>query len=329
MLNVLLTGAGNIAGGFDADRPAGLPPLTHAGAYRAHGGFSLLACVEPDPARRAAFMARWKVPHGFASLGEATRAGLRFDVASLCSPTEAHPADLRAVLELGVRLVFCEKPLAPSVAAAQLMVEACRVRGVPLAVNHNRRWDPAVQRMGREIAAGDWGALRCATGHYNKGVLNNGTHLIDLMHLLLGPLTLTAVGRPEHDHWPADPSVPMMLEAQGRPVLVNCGHAADYSLFELQLVFERGVVAIEAGGLRWRTRRATPSSEFAGYTVLDDGLLVEGSYLACMSRAVDNLHRTLTGGASLASTGDSALMAQQLAAAALERALRSHLGSTA
>ena len=53
---------------------------------------------------------------------------------------------------------------------------------------------PDVLRLRDELAAGHWGEVRSVSATYNKGVLNNGGHLIDLLHLLLGPLDVVVTG---------------------------------------------------------------------------------------------------------------------------------------
>lgn len=315
MRRVLIVGCGNIAGGFDAHRAASEPALTHAGAYTRHGGFALAACVEPDEQRRHAFMQRWAVPQGHASLDEvlAACAPGSFDVVSVCSPTGAHAAQVHAALRLAPRLVFCEKPLAASLHEAQAIVQACDDADVPLAVNHSRRWAPDVQQLADELRAGAWGPVRLATGTYGKGVLNNGSHMVDLLHLLLGPLRLVHAGSPRVDHSAADPTVPALLEsADGVPVHLCAAHAGDFALFELQLVTARAVITMEDGGLRWRVRRVTDSPVFSGYRCLDAGTSVDGRYLESMQRAVANLHDHLCSGAALACTGSQALAAQRL-----------------
>jgi predicted dehydrogenase len=312
-LRVLIVGCGNIAGGFDADAVPGAPPRTHAGAYLAHGSFSIEACVEPDAAKREAFARRWGVALAHADINAALAAGAGFDVISICSPTTAHHDDGIAALALQPRLLFCEKPVCAGLAQAEDLVRRCAAQGVLLAVNHNRRWDPEVLRLRSELTSGRWGALRSVCGHYNKGLLNNGSHLIDLLHDLLGPLEPRHTGAPLYDHWPDDPTVPALLRARGGvDVSLNAGHAADYSLFELQLVTERAVIAMEDGGMRWRRRLAEPSSQFAGYRALPEGEIGPGGYLATMSNAVANIHGALRAGAALASDGDSALAAQRL-----------------
>lgn len=314
-LQVLIVGCGNIAGGFDAARAATLPPLTHAGAFGQHPGFEVSACVEPDAERRAAFMQRFGVAQGFADLSDvaAARLGGRFGVISLCSPTHAHAQQLETALALRPRLIFCEKPVTPTVVQTAALVARCARAGVPLAVNHTRRWAPDVRRLATELRTGVWGAVRSAVGTYNKGVLNNGSHLVDLLHQLLGPLTLLQAGVAVADFWPDDPTVPALLQTEtGVPVHLSTAHAGDAAIFELRLVCQKAVITMEDGGLMWRVRRVMASPHFAGYRVLDDGERIDGEVLQATAAAVANLHDHLISGVHLASTGHTALAAQRL-----------------
>lgn len=314
-LKVLIVGCGNIAGGFDAARDPGLPPLTHAGAFSQHGGFDLVACVDPDDMRRQAFMRRWAVPSGFSSLDQVASAFEPggFDVVSLCSPTSVHSEQLRATLSLGPRLVFCEKPVTATVSETTELVRLCEEAGIPLAVNHTRRWATDIQRLASQLRAGAWGPIRSAVGTYNKGVLNNGSHMVDLLHLLLGPLVLEQSGAPLADFWSDDPSVPALLRTpQGIPVHLVIAHARDAAVFELQLITEKAVITMEDGGLKWRVRRVVESPVFSGYRVLDSGEWIAGDYMQATSCAVANLHDHLERGVPLASDGQSALAAQRL-----------------
>jgi predicted dehydrogenase len=312
---VLIVGCGNIAGGFDAERSRDLPPLTHAGAFTRHGGFRIVACVEPDAERRAAFMRRWGVAQGYddlAAVAAAHDAG-SFDIISLCSPTSVHAQQIEAALLLQPRLIFCEKPVTPTFAQTQKLVDRCAAAGVSLAVNHTRRWAPDVQRLAAELQAGAWGTVRSAVGTYNKGVLNNGSHLVDLLHLLLGDMTVQYAGAALADHWPDDPTVPAVLQTlRGVPVHLNTAHAADCAIFELQIITATAVIAMEDGGLQWRVRRVIDSPHFRNYRVLDGGERLAGAYLHATQAAVTNLHAHLSRGEPLASTGESALAAQRL-----------------
>lgn len=313
MLKVLIIGCGNIAGGFDAARPSDALPYSHAGAYTRHGGFSIAACIEPDAARREAFMARWQVAQGYACLQE-LNGDRDFDVVSICSPTTFHEADVAAALALKPRLVFCEKPITPSAAQSRALVSCCAAAKVPLVVNYTRRWDASLQRLAEELRSGVWGAVRSASGTYTKGVLNNGSHMVDLLQLLLGPLTAKAAGTPVNDMWAEDPSIPALLYADhGVSVMLNCGHAGDYALFEMQLVTAKGVIQMQDSGLGWRIRRVIDSRHYPGYRVLEAGQTEAGAMPGAILAAVSEIHAALTQGShNFSSTGDNALAAQEV-----------------
>lgn len=294
MLDVLIIGCGNIAGGFDAARPATRNPYSHAGAYQAHGGYALRACVEPDAARRAAFQQRWQVEQSHASLREVLQQGPRFDVISICSPTSCHADDLRQALTLKPRLVFCEKPLTASLQQSLDLASQYQQADIPLVLNYTRRFDACTRTLARQLRHGEWGRVRSASAVYNKGLVNNGSHMLDLLEMLLGPLQLLAAGVAITDMWEHDPSVPALLQTEdGVPVTLNCGHAGDYSLFELELVTERGTVKMENGGLNWHERHVAPSPAFPGYIALGPALHLPGTLDGAALAAVTEIQAVL------------------------------------
>ncbi|BAN36698.1 dehydrogenase and related protein [Sulfuricella denitrificans skB26] len=312
-LLVLIVGCGNIAGVFDQGRSHRDPPYTHAGAYTRDGRFNLTACIEPDDKRRSEFMAAWGVPAGFRSIEQALGSGSQFDVISICSPTDCHAHDLEMALHLKPKMIFCEKPVSTSVAETKRLVTECGKLDIPLGVNYTRRWDPDISKLQADMQAGRWGQLRSVVGYYNKGILNNGSHMLDLLNLLVGPMDIVKVGKPIQDYFPNDPTVPAWLEgAQGVPVHLVCGHAEDYAIFELQLVFSRGMLTMEEGGMFWHERRVLDSEIFKGYRVLEEGVRRAGEYPRAMLQAVDNIYRAINQGDPLASTGESALAAQHV-----------------
>lgn len=321
-LNVLIVGCGNIAGGFDQGRSIDELPYTHAGAYVRDGRFKMVASVEPDDSRRAEFMAAWGIQAGFRSIDEMLDSGYRLDVVSVCSPSTCHAHDLEIALRLKPGLIFCEKPVTTSLAETERLVAECSNAHIPLAVNYSRRWDPEILKLRVDMLAGKWGQLRSVVGLYNKGVLNNGSHMLDLLHLLVGRMEIVKVGKPIRDFFPDDPTVPVWLEGEnGLPVHLVCGHAADYAIFELQMVFSQGVLTIEEGGLFWRERRAASSETFKGYRMLDAGIRRAGGDASAMCGAVDNIYRAITQGDDLASTGESALVTQRVCEKIKQQAL--------
>lgn len=315
-LKTLIIGCGNIAGGFDAKRKNYLEPLTHAGGYQLDGRFDVVACVDPDKEKRIDFMNYWGIKTGFHSLKEVLDSDLDldFDVISICSPTRYHISHLQDSIKLNPKLIFCEKPLTELVKDAEELVSDCRRNNIKLAVNLSRRWDPYVIKLRQDILDEVvWGKLRGITGSYNKGILNNGIHLVDLLHFLLGDLKLIHAHGVTFDCSETDPTISFWLEDSKRiPIFLSAGHAEDYSIFELQFIFSSGVLAMENGGLFWRERRLTDSLQFEGYKALNSGEIFSGGYLLSMSGAIKNIYDAIRFGAPLLCTGENALSAMRL-----------------
>ena len=319
-LTAAVIGCGRIAGGLSCTGGKDDPP-THADAYDRHPSFRLAACVEPDESRRLAFMRRWQIPHGFANLDECVAADVGFDVASVCTPTPVHAAILWRLLETPVRAVLCEKPLTDDASQSARLVDAYRAAETPLAVAYLRRWTPEMAKLKRELEGGSWGSLRTVIGTYTKGALNNGSHLVDLLQYLCGPLTLKAVTGQRIDGDAGDPTVDAVLVLDGGvPVHLIGADARDYALFELHLIAERGAIDVERSGQAVRRRRRVDDPCHDGYRHLDQGEWDECGHGDPFLRAVDNLYQALENGEALASDGESALDAQRLCQQMIEKA---------
>jgi len=322
--SVCIVGCGNIAGGYDLLQPDEALPLGHAKAFIRHGGFKIAACVDPNSDKLLAFQNRWEVPQGFARLSDVTLHTGQFDVICICSPSGFHGEDIQAALALQPRLIFCEKPLAMSLFEAQKANINCIKKNVLLAVNYSRRWYPQVIELKKQLAQMDWGSVRSVSAVYNKGLLNNGSHMIDLLINLLGPLQLTFVGRPVFDYFDIDPSIDACFQTEaGVPIQLNLAHAQDYELFEMEIVTEHGVINMEDSGSRWRMRKAEPSAHLPGYSLLNFGKWLENQGSYALTGAVANLYDVLIHGNQLACTGNHALQVQALCEQIQHRALTS------
>jgi predicted dehydrogenase len=309
--NVLIVGCGNIAGGYDLFQPEDALPMGHAKAYTKHGSFSLSGCVEPDIAKRLQFQQRWEVPEGYLNLEDANLKVGRYDVISICSPTVFHADNIKLALALKPKLIFCEKPVTSSLQETKLAVQACVDQNVLFAVNYSRRWSSQISKLKAELADGHWGHIRSVSTVYNKGILNNGSHMVDLLLYLFGSLKVAYVGRAVSDFFSDDPSIDATLSShKGFPIQLNVANALDFAMFEMQIVTEKGVINMEDGGARWRFRHAKQSEKVAGYSFLNSGEWIESEGSDALSVAVANIFDALQSGAALASTGSNSIQAQ-------------------
>ena len=103
----------------------------HARGYMLNPRTQVAAVADTDQENLDLFCKRFDVP-GYASYEEML-AREHLDIAAPILPVKANPDAVVAAAQAGVRAVFCEKPLAASLADADRMVEVCRTRNVLLA----------------------------------------------------------------------------------------------------------------------------------------------------------------------------------------------------
>ena len=113
--------------------------------------FVVSALAEPSEHVRTALSARFGIAGGFADwrkmLGETP-----LDAVVVCSPAGTHVEIVRAALELGLH-VFCEKPLAITLADIDRIIEARERAGRVVQVGYMKRHDPAFRHALAEMPA--------------------------------------------------------------------------------------------------------------------------------------------------------------------------------
>lgn len=116
----------------------------------------LIGVCDADAAAREAFAAAASLP-AFATLAELVDRG-RPEAAHVLTPPATHAALAVELLKRGVN-VLVEKPLALSAADADAVIAAAQRSGCWVTVDHNRWFDPVVQRVAAALAGGRYGRL--------------------------------------------------------------------------------------------------------------------------------------------------------------------------
>ncbi|WJL94468.1 Gfo/Idh/MocA family oxidoreductase [Microbacterium sp. ET2] len=118
---------------------------------RLGGVFRLVHVADGGSGRAAEIAAAW---------GARSSAGIdglladpAVEVVAICSPPDAHAAQILAAVDAGVRVILCEKPLATSIADAERVIERCREARVALVVGTHHLFDPAWGRATHHLTA--------------------------------------------------------------------------------------------------------------------------------------------------------------------------------
>jgi predicted dehydrogenase len=186
------------AGGIAADR--------HLPALRAHSDRAeVVAVVDADGGRAAAFAAEWDVAHSSTDLAAALGTA-RPDLVVVCTPPAAHHEGVRASLDAGA-WVWCEKPPVLSLAEYDDLASHENEGGPYVGYVFQHRFGSAAQTLRHQIADGTLGRPLvgvCHTLWYRDHAyyavpwrgkwetegggpaMGHGIHQMDLMLSLLG-----------------------------------------------------------------------------------------------------------------------------------------------
>jgi predicted dehydrogenase len=187
----------------------GLIANEHAQAISmVQNGASLVAAADIDSGRLESFCASFKVPRPFRSAAELI-ASPEVDLVAVTTPPAGHEEFVVAALENG-KYVFCEKPLAHSLASAVRIAQVDTRYPGRLAVSYQLRQDPSFRRLIWLCRNGWIGKIQSAVierhsyvphSNYGKGgwwgswkVAGGGVLATQLIHEL--DLLLLVMGRP-------------------------------------------------------------------------------------------------------------------------------------
>jgi D-apiose dehydrogenase len=118
----------------------------------AQGLVDLAALAEPDPVKRRAAACKYGIPREFASVPEMVEA-MRIDVLDIATPPATHLELVETAARQGIACIS-QKPLAPTYAEAQQLVDVAERAAIPLAVHENFRWMPWYREMKRCLDSG-------------------------------------------------------------------------------------------------------------------------------------------------------------------------------
>lgn len=265
----LVVGLGNIGMKYDLDLEFEEFVLTHCAAISGHNDFVLSAGVDLNKENRDIFEGTFNSP-AFDNIDIAIKE-VRPAVGVICCPTNDHYAAFISLVESqDIKAIFCEKPLSYDIIEAQEMVNICAKYDVPLYVNYMRRADPNVVEIKRRITSGEIAGPIKVSAWYSKGLLNNGSHLVDLASYWLGDYISHKLLNCER-HWnKTDPEPDIYIQFEKGSLVLMSAWEEFYTHFTVELLSRSGRLYYSNGGEKISFNQAGEDDLFKGYKVLAD-----------------------------------------------------------
>ncbi len=269
---VAIIGCGNIAGRWNND-PATSHALTHAKAYDLHPGTKLVACCDSEMNRAREFASRWGAGNCYQSVDELL-AREKVDIVSVCVPTPSHRDVVGKIARAGKgksggpKLVLLEKPVAASEADALALAADLNSAVIACSVNYIRRFDSLLQSVRGRIATGELGKVQQFRGRYTKGLLNNGSHLVNLLRFYFGRIERWHI-LDYFQELEGDPTVSLFVQfASGVNGTIQGLRESCYSVFDLDIMMEQGEIRLLDFCNRLDILKTDPDPVYPSYRVL-------------------------------------------------------------
>jgi predicted dehydrogenase len=295
---------------------------SHAQALADHPAFAWDAVVDPDPGARQRAASRWGIGHLAPSAKELPN-DCRPEIAIITTP----PGDRLAIIDAlpSLRAVMVEKPLSLELADASEFATQCSRRGLVVQVNFWRRGNEDLQTL---AGSGLWESIgdpQSAFGLYGNGLFNNGSHLVDLVRMLMGEVASVQATGPVMPQGPlvGDVALAFSLALQNGGTVAL--HPLDFSHYR--------EVGLDIWGTSGRLTAFQESLDVEIFPLADHrGLLGEreiatdrpetfgGKHSFGLRRLYDNLIAALEGSAPLLSPLEEAMTNQHVLHAVLHSA---------
>jgi len=190
-----IIGSGGIAGmgilGMHDEEAIGSEKIdaSHAGGYANTEEIELIAVSDIDENKLSTFGQAWDIPPEHRYVGhEVMLSEEDLDIVSVCTPSFLHHQHTidAAQSSADPEVIWCEKPIASHVSAAERMIEVCSATATELVINHSFRFTNKLQQLQELVHEENLlGDIESVGTQYRMELMRNATHVLDTLIYLL------------------------------------------------------------------------------------------------------------------------------------------------
>lgn len=295
-------------------------PETHAACYSKNSKVDLAALVDTNPEK---LKQAGKYFSGVRLFDSAEDMFLKIkpDIVSIATNSDSHASLVKLAAKYKTPAILCEKPIAESIKQAEEMIKICKQNNSLLFINHQRRFDPLLQQWQIKIKKGLIGKVAQVNCYYYNGLLNSGTHVIDLLRFFLGEVDWVKGFVNAQTSWKKnDDNIDALLKFKSGAMATLQTLPKNYGLSDFHFYGERGYFAIKDLGYEIEYRKVVENKYCKGFYQLSGDLERNGKPRSFISSVINHVIFCLDGHAKPVSSGEDGLMALKVIFALRESA---------
>jgi predicted dehydrogenase len=240
-------------------------PHSHASCYAVMPNTEVVAVCDLDTELADGFVSEWRnVWENIATYSDYREmlSQQKLDILSVVTSDHRHADIVVDAADAGVQAIYCEKPLATTLADADRMIEAVERANVAMTVNHSRRWWPEFHQAKQILNSYELGLLKQVTVidcSPRSMIFRNGSHWIDLINFFIDSAPQWVIGRLDAGHEQygaiyrgdggrdaaAEPGAIATIQYENGITAFYCGTKATTRFSELQLICEHGRIRMQ------------------------------------------------------------------------------------
>ncbi len=261
-IKIIFIGAGNIVTGYERNLKN-----CHLASLKESEDYEIVGVVDPNDENVEVFQkATGKERYELNELKN-----LEIDIIAICTPTETHDKLIDKIISLGIRprCIFCEKPFTNSLNKANLTFNNLTKNGIGLIIGYQRSFMNSFKEIAIDFQKSYLGSFLFGDFKYSKGLLNNGSHAIDLIYSIFGDVNFERFGKSFVDYNVEDPSLEVFFSFQKRSIHLIPIDERIFSIFEADLIFEKARFRFIDNSFKLERYKLGEDSNFPGYVSLN------------------------------------------------------------
>ncbi len=264
-------------------------PETHAACYKNHSKIDLVALVDID---RKKLESAGKYFPDVPLFNSAEKMFLKIkpDIVSITANSNSHASLVKMAAKYKIPAILCEKPIAESIKQAEEMIKICKKNNSLLFINHQRRFDPLLQQWQAKIKNGLIGRILQVNCYYYNGLLNSGTHVIDLLRFFLGDVDWVKGFVNKQTSWKKnDDNIDALIKFKSGALATLQTLPKNYGLSDYHFYGEKGYFAIKNLGYEIEYKKSVENKYCKGFYQLSENTEKSGAPRSLMDSVVSRI----------------------------------------
>lgn len=260
-----IIGFGNIGFYYSLDKKR-TNTWSHFEAYNKIKNTKTVAIVETNNKKRLKIKGKFPKINLYKNLDDLLSSEHNIDIISICSPTSTHFEILKKLIKKNIKIIICEKPICSSITQAKEIYNLSKKRKSIIVVNHQRRFEQNFLSAKKIIKKNLIGKVKFINACYTRKIYNIGTHLIDIIRMLVSSEISHTSSFLIEKKLEKDPSLSGLVFFKNNVCcsIQSLGYKFKY-IFEIEVFGTKGKIKISDNGKKIELFKFLKSKNFTNY----------------------------------------------------------------